>query len=47
MVDMVMDIIISFLMGFTSGILLVHILVVIDEKETYKIEDEEKEDEGE
>ena len=47
MFDMVMDVIIAFMMGFTSGILLVHILVMIDEKETYEIEDEEKEDEGE
>ena len=43
MVDMVMDIIISFLMGFTSGILLAHIVIFVSADK----EEEEKEDEGE
>lgn len=41
MVDMVIDIILSFLMGFTSGILIAHIVIFVES------DDEEKEDEGE
>lgn len=45
MVDMVMDVIISFIMGFTSGILLAHIVIFVSaDKEEVVIED--KEDEG-